>query len=282
MARIVGGFLMPHNPIITSAPPELGEASQRATVFSSFAEIARRVRELSADTAIVIGDDHYTIFGPHCIPQCLIGIGDVDGPVEPWLNIERGPIANNELLARHILEQGWGDRIDWSFAKALTVDHAIAVPYHLAIRENPGLKTIPVYLNAGVEPYISSRRAAQIGASIGRAVQSWDRDERVVIYGTGGLSHWVGCKGAGQVNEGFDRRILDICERGDVEALIALPDDVVDREGGNGCLEIKNWICAMAAMGDVKAETLAYEPMPEWITGLAFAQLNPVAAGCQR
>ena len=276
MAQVVGGFLMPHNPMIAMgrdlAPPEQAE-----TVFGTFDRIVDRVKELEADTVIIVGDDHYTNFGPHCIPSYLIAIGDVDGPVEPFLGIERAPIENNVPLAHHILASGYGEGVDWSYAKALTVDHSVAIPYHYAARQIDGLKTIPVYLNAGVSPYLPNRRAYQIGESIRRAVESWEGDERVVIYGTGGISHWVGATGMGRVNAELDQRILDLAAAGDIEGLIALPDEMVEAEGGNGCLEIKNWICAMGAMPGAKAEVMAYEAMQTWITGMGFAELKQAA-----
>lgn len=276
MAKIVGGFLMPHDPLIAGAPQAV-EPAKRDKVNAAFETIAGRVRELQADTVIVIGDDHYAMFGPHCIPRCLIAIGDVEGPMEDWLGIERGTIENNEPLARHILDTGFADGIDWSFAKSLTVDHAITVPHHFCIRSNPGLRTIPIYLNAGVSPVISSRRAHDIGCNLRKAVESWDRNERVVVFGTGGISHWVGSLQMGRVNEVFDRQVLGMAEQGDVEGLIALSDDYILEQGGNGALEVKNWICAMAALGSARASLIAYEPIPEWITGIGFAELKMAA-----
>lgn len=277
MAEVVGGFLMPHNPMLTSHPPGMGNPDQQKIVFDAFAKISARVKDLRADTVVIIGDDHYTNFGPHCIPRCLIAIGDVEGPIEPWLGIERGPIENNTALANHILKTGFAEGIDWAFAKSITVDHSVAIPHHLAVKTNPGLKTIPVYLNDAVPPLIESRRGYQIGQSILRAVRSWSGSERVVVYGTGGISHWVGSAGMGRVNADFDRRILDMCARGDAEGLIALSDETVLHEGGNGCLEIKNWICAMGALPGAKAEVIAYEAMPEWVTGMGFAELKLAA-----
>jgi protocatechuate 4,5-dioxygenase, beta chain len=276
MAEIVGGFLMPHNPMLTVAP-QAADPAKTKTIFDAFEKITSRVKELRADTIIVIGDDHYTNFGPHCIPNYLIAIGDVDGPVEPFLNIQKAPIQNNEPLARHILNTGYSEGIDWSFAKSITVDHAVAIPYHLAVRSIPGVKTIPIYLNAAVAPLIPSRRAHQIGESIRRAVQSWPGNERVAVYGTGGISHWVGSFGMGRINVEFDHRILDMFQKGDVEGLIALSDETILSEGGDGCLEIKNWICAMGAFPGAKAEVIAYEAVPEWITGMGFAEVKVAA-----
>jgi protocatechuate 4,5-dioxygenase beta chain len=277
MAEIVGGFLMPHNPVLTAAPAEMGDPNQKKNVYQAFERITRRVRELQADTVIIVGDDHYTNFGPHCIPACLIAIGDIEGPIEDWLRLERIPIPNNEPLAQHILSSGHAEGLDWAFAKSLTVDHSVAIPYHLAVKANSAVRTIPIYLNAAVPPVIGSRRAHEIGQSVLRAVRSWSGNERVVVYGTGGLSHWVGSPGMGRVNADFDRHILELCSKGDVDSLIALSDDEIMEEGGNGCLEIKNWICAMGALPGARADVIAYEPMPEWITGMGFAELKKAA-----
>ena len=62
-------------------------------------------------------------------------------------------------------------------------------------------------------------------------------------------------------------------EAGDVEALIALSDAEVEEKAGNGALEIKNFICAMAMTPKARGRTIGYEPMPELITGLGFAEL---------
>lgn len=276
MAKVVGGFLMPHNPMLAIGR-DAADPAQAKTVFDTFSKIVDRVRALEADTVIIIGDDHYTNFGPHCIPSYLIAIGDVEGPVEPFLGIERAPMENNVPLANHILQSGYGEGVDWSYAKSLTVDHSVAIPYDLAVREIEGLKAIPVYLNAGVSPYLPNRRAYQIGQSIRRAVESWEGNERVVVYGTGGISHWVGSTGMGGVNAELDQRILDLCAAGDVDGLIALPDEMVEAQGGNGCLEIKNWLCAMGAMPGAKAEVMAYEAMQAWISGMGFAELKQAA-----
>ncbi|MFC7050167.1 protocatechuate 3,4-dioxygenase [Emcibacter nanhaiensis] len=276
MAEIVGGFLMPHNPMLTLAP-QAADPEQGKVIFDSFEKIVNRVKELEADTAIIIGDDHYTNFGPHCFPACLIATGDIDGPVEPFLNIERAPMANNEELAQHILKTGYDEGIDWSFAKSLTVDHSIAIPHHLAVKSVPGLKTIPIYLNAAVAPLLPSKRAYQIGESIKHAVESWSGNERVVVYGTGGISHWVGSVGMGRINPEFDHRILEMFRNGDIEGLIALDDETILNEGGDGCLEIKNWICAMGAFPGATTETISYEAVPQWITGMGFAEIKMAA-----
>lgn len=277
MAEVVGGFLMPHVPSIPTGG--YGESpEQKAASDNAFEHIAKRIKELEADTVIIVGDDHYENFGPHCIPSCLIVTGDIDLSAHAQtLGMAGGPIPNNEPLASHILATGYAEGIDWAFAKSLDVDHAVGIPYHMSVKRYPQMSIIPVYLNCVVMPVIPSRRAYQIGQSILRAVQSWSGDERVVMFGTGGISHWVGGPGMGHVNEEFDRRILDMIEQGDVEGLIALSDETILEEAGNGALEIKNWLCALGALADARAETFAYEPIPQWVTGCGFVELSAAA-----
>lgn len=277
MAEMVGGFLMPHLPTIPSGML-LEDPEVRSRFYGAFDGITDRLRELEVDTVIIIGDDHYECFGPGCIPSCLIGTGDINvsDHVE-LLGMPKGLLPNNPALARHILETGFDDGIDWSFAKYLGVDHSVAVPYTMTAKKIAGVSMIPVYLNDVIMPVIRSRRAAQVGESIRRAVDSWQGSERVAIFGTGGISHWVGSPGMGNINQEFDRKILDMVEAGDLEGLIALPDKMVFEEAGNGAIEIKNWICAMAAVPEAKACSVYYEPVFPWVTGCGFAELQRAA-----
>lgn len=277
MAKLVGGFLMPHLPTIPSGAL-LDDAAVKDRVYGAFDAITERLKDLAVDTVIIIGDDHYENFGPHCIPSCLVVTGDINvsDHVE-LLGMPKGLIPNNAPLAQHIVETGYDDGIDWSFAKYLGVDHSVAVPYTMTAKKIPGIRIVAVYINAVVAPLIRSRRACQIGQSIRKAVESWPRDERVAIFGTGGISHWVGGPGMGNINEEFDHRILKMVEAGDIEGLIALPDEVVLKEAGNGAIEIKNWICAMAALPEAQGVTIAYEPVVSWITGCGFCELKLAA-----
>ena len=273
MAIIVGGFILPHDPLIFAAPTAV-QPSRREAVMNAFERIRMRIAELDADTAIIVGADHYILFGPNNLPSMLIGIGDVEGPIEKFSGIEQGPIPNNEPLARHILKCGQEQEFDWSVAKSLTVDHSIGIAARLCALPNEGMRVIPIYLASGVEPMIRTRRAYDLGRLVQRAVASWPADERVVVIGSGGISHWVGMPEMGRVNEAFDRMVLDCIVRGDAETLINIPDDEVVAQAGNGALEIRHFLLAMGAVPDCEGELIAYEPVPEWITGLGFAELR--------
>ncbi|CAB3953170.1 Protocatechuate 4,5-dioxygenase beta chain [Achromobacter insolitus] len=279
MSRIVGGFLVPHDPVMFVAPnaPEL---AVRDRMWGAFHQCAERLKELAPTSVVVIGADHYMLFGTACLPSYLIGIGDVDGPLDVMPGLPRGTIPNSEPLASHIAEHGLANGFDWAVARAMTVDHAIAIPNQLLIQPlremGVTVGTIPVYLAAGVDPYIRMARAVEVGGQIRRAIESFPGDERVVVIGSGGISHWVGTAEMGRVNEAFDREILGYAERLDIAGICALSDSYILANGGNGGMEVRNWACALGALEGGRGELIAYEAVPEWVTGLGFVQLHPL------
>jgi len=106
MAKLVAGYCLPHDPLM-AANPEIQEQAKADNLFEGLEVVHKKLMELEVDTVIVIGDDHYCKFGPHCLPQFLIGIGDLEGPEEPWLNIERYSFPNDVGLATHIMNTGF-------------------------------------------------------------------------------------------------------------------------------------------------------------------------------
>ncbi|HEB3531133.1 TPA: protocatechuate 3,4-dioxygenase [Burkholderia cenocepacia] len=278
MGKIVGAFLVPHDPVMYVAP-EAAAKQQRDAVWQAYAACSKRLQELEPTTVIIIGCDHYILFGPQCLPSYLIATGDVDGPIDQLPGLKRAAFSNNEALATHIATYGRENGFDWAVARAFTVDHSVAIPQQLVVDPlrmmGADVKTIPVYLACGVDPYITLRRSAELGEQIRRAVEAFPIDERVVVIGSGGISHWVGSAQMGRVNAVFDREIIGYAEAGDLDALCALPDEYILEHGGEGGMEIRNWACAMGALEGARGETIAYEAVPEWVTGLGFVQMHP-------
>lgn len=278
MGKIVGGFWMPHNPVMFVAPDAPPEA-QREAVWGAYTQCAERLAALRPTSVIIVGCDHYILFGTHCLPRYVIGTGDVDGPIDRLPGLVRESVPNNERLAGHIVEHGQADGIDWTVARSFTVDHSFSIPHQLVVKPAQQLlgcelPTIPVYLACGVDPYITLPRAADLGRQIRAAVESFDENERVVIIGSGGISHWVGTVEMGRVAEEFDQEILRHGINGDLQSLCAYTDEEILRRAGNGAMEIRNFACAMAALERPQGEVIAYEAVPVWVTGLGFVQLK--------
>ncbi len=276
MAEIVGGFCVPHNPLTTSEP-NAAPADKAKRVLDAYANVKRRIEKLQADIAIIIGDDHYAMFHPKCQPRLLIGTGELEGPLEPepWLKITRRSVPNAPDFASHLMRFGFDSGFDWAVSKSLVLDHSVMVPIHFCIPS--GVKVLPIYISSGMEPIIPAKRCAQLGAMIAQGVCSWNGSERIVVIGTGGVSHWVGMVNYGSVNENFDRAIMANVGAGKIEALMELTDEEIIQKGGNGALEIRNWIVAMAALRGGRAEVIEYVPIPEWVCGYGFVELSATA-----
>jgi protocatechuate 4,5-dioxygenase beta chain len=268
MAEIVGAFCLPHAASIT-AQTERAQPAQAARVFAAFEQIRREVELRRADTVLVVGR-HDVPAGPG--PELLIATGSLEGPVEPELRIERRPVAGNPPLARHLLRNGQERGFDFAATESPLLDHSVMIPVHLAVPYD--VNVVPIHLVSGAEPGIGGRRCHELGALLRSAVEAWPGPARVVVFGSGGLSHRAGAAGTPAVNPAFDGQVLRLVENGDVAGLSALSDDYIAREGGDGALGLRSWMVAMGAMPGCRGRVVAYEAVEAWGTGLGFAELT--------
>jgi len=128
-------------------------------------------------------------------------------------------------------------------------------------------------------PMPSMQRCHDFGVAVRRALDRFQgTPRRVVILGTGGISHWVGMPRNGDINSEFDRNVIDLVTQGRAGDMLAWTDDEIESQAGNGALELRNWIETFAAMGQYVPRPLVYVPAPECITGLAAIALDAVDA----
>jgi protocatechuate 4,5-dioxygenase beta chain len=109
---------------------------------------------------------------------------------------------------------------------------------------------IPFAVNVVQYPVPSGRRCFQLGQAIRKAVESFDEDLNVQIWGTGGMSHQLQGARAGLINKEWDNKFLD--------RLIADPAGLSEvdhieyvREAGSEGIELVMWLIARGAMADV-------------------------------
>ncbi|MEQ8493140.1 MAG: 3-carboxyethylcatechol 2,3-dioxygenase, partial [Gammaproteobacteria bacterium] len=79
----------------------------------------------------------------------------------------------------------------------------------------------------------------------------------------------------------WDRYVLDRIEACDLDALCALDDAAITRDGGCGGHEIRAWLAVAAAAlaaGCERFERRYYRAIPEWITGYGVMTAGPVPA----
>jgi protocatechuate 4,5-dioxygenase beta chain len=134
----------------------------------------------------------------------------------------------------------------------MDVDHGLTVPLSLMCGQPDAwpCRVIPFPVNVVHYPVPSGHRCLELGKAIRRAVQSYDDDLDVQIWGTGGMSHQLQGPRAGLINTEFDRDFLD--------ELVAAPERLADkphvdyvREAGSEGIELVMWLIARGAMGDL-------------------------------
>ncbi len=90
---------------------------------------------------------------------------------------------------------------------------------------------------------------------MGRAIAQWDADARVLVLGTGGLSHQLEGERAGHINTAFDLRFLDSLVA-DPAWATGLSINALVREVGTQGIELLNWLAARATLGSGPAQEL--------------------------
>jgi len=115
------------------------------------------------------------------------------------------------------------------------------------------VKIVPISINTVQHPLPSLARCLKLGQSVGRAIQSYPEDLRVVVVGTGGLSHQLDGKRAGFINKEFDKFCMDkLVTEPDVLARYSI-HDWVEESGAQG-VEFLNWMAMRGALNVHVAE----------------------------
>jgi 2,3-dihydroxyphenylpropionate 1,2-dioxygenase len=165
------------------APEAEGPAIARFR--SGVDELARRLHNARPDVVVVMAPDHFRSQFYENMPAFCIGVGELEGWGD-W-NTPVGPFRVQTSLARHILRSllGWG--FDPSHSYRLRVDHGLTQPLELlSIADIP---IVPIIINAAAPPLPLPWRVHAFGLAVGAALSSFDRDLRVAVIGSGGLSH---------------------------------------------------------------------------------------------
>jgi aromatic ring-opening dioxygenase catalytic subunit (LigB family) len=272
MASLVGVFAASHGPMIAREWDSLS-APTRAHVEAGFGHVGKRLMATRPDVLIIVSPDHWCNFFLNNFPAFCIGIGaEHDGPPEPFLKryFDHPVLAGHAGLGRHIMDTALASDFDPSLSHRLTLDHGFCLPlWRMGIAPIPPI--VPIVVNEVDEPMPTMRRCLAWGRLLKDAIESFPQDLRVAVLATGGLSHFIGEPGMGQIDEAFDRTCISLFENGDPAALAAtLEADV--RNTGNGGHEVRNWVIAHAAAGAQGFDLIAYHPLEEIYVGCAFAE----------
>ena len=251
MARIVGAYATSHVPAIGVAMDQ-GKTDEPywQPVFAGYEASRRWMEDLKPDVAIVVYNDHATAFSLELIPTFALGCAERFPIADEGMGRRPVPeVVGHPDLAWHMAQSIILDEFDLTIVNAMEVDHGLTVPLSLAFGQPDAwpCPVIPLAVNVVQYPPPTGHRCLNLGRAIRKAVESFDDDLRVVIFGTGGMSHQLQAQRAGLINAEFDNRFLDLLVD-DPEAAAAIPHVDYLREAGSEGIELVMWLVMRGAL----------------------------------
>ncbi|MFV0645307.1 MAG: class III extradiol dioxygenase family protein [Sphingomonadaceae bacterium] len=258
MAQIIGGYFTSHVPAIGGA---IMRGDQKTPYwkpfFDGFPPVRDWLQATRPDVAVCFYNDHGLNFFLDKMPTFAVGAAqEYRNADEGWGLPVYKPFPGMPELSWHVIEQLVSDEFDITTCQSMLVDHALSLPFELAWPEVDAwpVKLVPIAINTVQFPLPSPKRCLALGRSVHRALASWGGDEKIVVIGTGGLSHQLDGERAGFMNPDYDMFCMDNLAR-DPDALTKISAEEIVRQAGSQGVEILNWISARGALGDSAMET---------------------------
>jgi protocatechuate 4,5-dioxygenase beta chain len=268
MAKITAGVTTSHVPAIAAAI-DLKKQSQPywQPIFKGFEFSKKWMAEHKPDVAILIYNDHASAFDATIFPTFAIGCADEFLPAdEGWGRRPVPTVKGHPDFACHIAQKLILDEFDMTVVNRMDVDHGLTVPMNLLFGELPAdgewpCRVIPLAVNVVQYPPPTGKRCFDLGRAIRRAVESYPEDLRVVVFGTGGMSHQLQGTRAGLINKEWDTKFLNGLTK-DPLALTKIPHAEYVRETGSEGIEMVMWLAMRGALNDDVKEVYRFYHVP--------------------
>ncbi len=175
-----------HSPLMEFASPQ--DSSQEQKVRTVFAKLSEQVKAYNPTLIIAFGPDHFNGFFYDLMPSFCVGIRA--SAAGDW-NYGPGKIDVPEQTAVSLVRCVLNEGVDVAYSYRMQADHGVTQPLHfLCDGQLDRYPTIPVFVNGAAAPMPTPKRTVALGRAIGQFIKSLDLEaERVLILGTGGLSH---------------------------------------------------------------------------------------------
>ena len=247
--------------VYTSHVPAIGAALDQGKtqepywqpLFAGYEFSKQWMQEAKPDVIILVYNDHATAFSLQMIPTFAIGTAAEFRPAdEGWGPRPVPMVQGHPELASHIAQSVILQDFDLTIVNEMDVDHGLTVPLSLMCGQPTAwpCPVIPFAVNVVQYPVPRGQRCFQLGQAIRRALDEYDEDLNVQIWGTGGMTHQLQGPRAGLINKQWDSNFLDKLID-DPEATAAIPHIEYVREAGSEGIELVMWLIARGAMSDV-------------------------------
>lgn len=265
MAKVIAGVGTSHVPAIGAAI-DLGKTGEPywKPLFAGYERSKKWMADIKPDVVILVYNDHGTAFALDVVPTFALGIADEYPPADEGWGPRPVPVVKSHFeLSRHLGESLIFDEFDMTIVNEMAVDHGLTVPLNLMCGQPDAwpFKIIPLAVNVVQYPPPTGKRCFALGRAIRKAVESFDQDLRVVVFGTGGMSHQLHGERAGLINRDWDTRFLDDLTA-DPQRLVKMSHTEYMREAGAEGVELVMWLIMRGALGDNAREAYRFYHVP--------------------
>lgn len=279
MARITAGLGTSHVPAIGAAMDHgKTETPYWKPLFDGYGKARDWLAAAKPDVVIVVFNDHASAFSLEIIPTFTIGVAPEFQPADEGYGPRKVPVVEGHpRLGWHLAQSLILDEFDMTIANEMPVDHGLTVPLSIACGqpESWPFKVIPLAVNVVQYPPPTGNRCYNLGKALRKAVESFDEDLNVVIFGTGGMSHQLQGERAGLVNPEFDTAYLDDLTQ-NVPRLVNMSHTEYLRESGSEGIELVMWMIMRGALDDDAKEIYRHYHVPASNTAAGLIVLeNP-------
>jgi protocatechuate 4,5-dioxygenase, beta chain len=258
MARITAGVATSHVPAIGAAIDN-GKTQQPywMPVFKGYEFSKRWIAAAKPDVVVLVYNDHASAFTLEMIPTFAIGCAERFAPADEGWGPRPVPVVEGHPeFAAHIAQAVIQQDFDLTIVNKMDVDHGLTVPLSLMFGQPAAwpCRVIPIAVNVVQYPPPSGNRCYELGKAIRRAVDCYDPDLNVQVWGTGGMSHQIQGQRAGLINKEFDQRFLDQLISAP-DALARVPHIEYIRDAGAEGIELVMWFIMRGAL-DAQVKTI--------------------------
>jgi len=279
MAKIVGTITTSHVPAIGGAIAKgLQSDPYWKPFFDGFPPVREWLAKVKPDVVVIVYNDHGLNFFLDKMPTFAVGAAsEYRNADEGWGIPTVAPFHGDPELSWHIIESLVNEEFDIVTCQEMVVDHAFTLPMALCWPDQKWpVRTVPVVVNTVQAPLPSAKRCYKLGQALGRAIASWPKDEKVVVMGTGGLSHQLDGQRAGFINKEFDLKFMDSMVGDPAWATKYSTVELVELTGTQG-VELLNWMVARGTLPEKVSKRQANYHIPISNTASGLMVLEPAA-----
>lgn len=172
---------MSHSPLLNLPGPSRDLLDD---IEGAIAEARAFVEDYDPELVVIFSPDHYNgffykVMPPFCIGLNANGVGDY--------GTHAGPLDVPEGLAVECAKAVLGTGVDVAVSASMDVDHGTVQPLEKLFGDATSRPVIPVFINAIAVPLGPLHRCRALGTAVGGYLATLDK--RVLVIGSGGLSH---------------------------------------------------------------------------------------------